>query len=158
MSSGVLARAILHHRLMRIKNKEKARTLGLSVCCSSARPALRHKSFGRSFPSPRSGSHSGQCCKEQNLSDQPSINKVAVVDGTGDRAAGSVTVGSSPSGIAINTRTNRVYVANGGDATISVIDGATDAGLAKISAGMGFGSGHNIIALALRKRSVRARG
>ena len=55
-------------------------------------------------------------------------NRLAVFDGTA-LASGStgmfaaVTVGNAPNAVAVNPRTNRVYVANTGDGTVSVING-----------------------------------
>jgi YVTN family beta-propeller protein len=39
----------------------------------------------------------------------------------------TVTVGNRPTGIGVNVRTNQIYVANSGDNTVSVIDGASNA-------------------------------
>ena len=39
----------------------------------------------------------------------------------------TVGVGGSPLGVGVNPSTNRIYVANGGDSTVSVIDGSTNA-------------------------------
>jgi len=38
----------------------------------------------------------------------------------------AVLVGSAPTGVAVNATTNRVYVANSGSGTLSVIDGTTN--------------------------------
>jgi YVTN family beta-propeller protein len=61
-------------------------------------------------------------------------NTVSVIDGrtcNGTVTSGcnqtpaTVTVGSGPGGVAVDQATDSVYVANGGDNTVSVIDGAT---------------------------------
>src|ERR1700687_567283 len=38
----------------------------------------------------------------------------------------TIPVGSVPSAVAVNSKTNLIYVANAGDNTVSVIDGATN--------------------------------
>ena len=43
--------------------------------------------------------------------------------------------GSGPEGIAVNPTTNRVYVANTSDSSVTVIDGATDTVLATVRTG-----------------------
>ena len=48
-----------------------------------------------------------------------------------------VTVGSAPDGIGVDATSNRVYVANGNDGTLSVINSATDAVATTISVGIG---------------------
>ena len=61
-------------------------------------------------------------------------NTVSVIDGTACNAihtsgcgqtAATVTVGSNPLGVAIDQATNTIYVANTGENTVSVINGAT---------------------------------
>ena len=61
-------------------------------------------------------------------------NTVSVIDGTACNAihtsgcgqtAATVTVGSNPLGVAIDQATNTIYVANAGENTVSVINGAT---------------------------------
>ena len=61
-------------------------------------------------------------------------NTVSVIDGatcdaavtTGcGRAPATITVGGAPEGVAVNQATDTVYVANGNDNTVSVINGAT---------------------------------
>jgi YVTN family beta-propeller protein len=47
----------------------------------------------------------------------------------------SVRVGASPAAIAIDEATNRIYVANNGGESVSVIDGESDAVLATVSVG-----------------------
>jgi YVTN family beta-propeller protein len=44
-------------------------------------------------------------------------------------------VGSLPTGVGVNSSTNRVYVANYGDNTVSVIDGSTNAVVATVGVG-----------------------
>ncbi len=46
-----------------------------------------------------------------------------------------ITVGTNPAGVAVNPNTNTIYVANQGDNTISVIDGATNTVVDTIPAG-----------------------
>jgi YVTN family beta-propeller protein len=45
---------------------------------------------------------------------------------------GTLGVGARPLGVAVNPETNRIYVANSGDDTVSVIDGATDTVIATV--------------------------
>jgi YVTN family beta-propeller protein len=45
----------------------------------------------------------------------------------------SIGVGFDPLGVAVNTTTNRIYVANANSASVSVIDGATDGVVGTIS-------------------------
>ena len=61
-------------------------------------------------------------------------NTVSVIDGTACNAihtsgcgqtAATVTVGNNPLGVAIDQATNTIYVANSGENTVSVINGAT---------------------------------
>src|SRR5438045_1919870 len=47
----------------------------------------------------------------------------------------TVGVGTTPYDVAVNTVTNRIYVANQGNSTVSVINGSTNALLATISVG-----------------------
>src|SRR5436305_1375706 len=58
---------------------------------------------------------------------------VSVLEGR-DRIA-TVRVGSRPKWLAVNPATNRIYVSNAGDATLSVIDGATLAVSATLAIG-----------------------
>ncbi len=46
-----------------------------------------------------------------------------------------VSVGTAPSGVGINPTTNKVYVANKGGNTVSVIDGASNTVAATVSVG-----------------------
>jgi YVTN family beta-propeller protein len=71
-------------------------------------------------------------------------NTVSVIDGATcngtnragcDQAPPVVTVGNSPNGIAIDQRTDTIYVANNGDNTVSVIDGATCNGTQTVGCG-----------------------
>src|SRR5688572_3332970 len=57
-----------------------------------------------------------------------------VAVGTGSRALGVPTKGS-PSGVAVNPVTNRVYAANRLRASLTVIDGATNTVIATVPAG-----------------------
>ena len=56
---------------------------------------------------------------------------ISIVDATG--TAKSIKVGSGPEAIAVNSRTGRVYVANSGDRSVSVIDGTKDAVVATVA-------------------------
>jgi len=66
---------------------------------------------------------------------QPEADAVIVVDPK-SRKAQSVKVGAEPLAISINPQTNRVYVANSGNGTVSIIDGATDKVIATVDVGM----------------------
>jgi YVTN family beta-propeller protein len=67
------------------------------------------------------------------VANQNSAN-VTVIDGA-TNVATTVTVGASPSAIAINPVTNKIYVANWGSNSVTVIDGA-NGGTATVTAGM----------------------
>ncbi len=56
---------------------------------------------------------------------------------TNPNGLGSTTVGNSPSAVATNATTNRVYVANYGDSTVTVIDGTDLGAIATVSVGFG---------------------
>jgi len=58
---------------------------------------------------------------------------VAVFDR--EKTVTSVKVGKNPVALAINETTNRIYVANNGDGSVSVIDGATDVVVATVNVG-----------------------
>src|SRR2546425_359551 len=47
----------------------------------------------------------------------------------------TIAVGSNPNGVAVNPLTNRIYVANSDDNTVSVIDGATNAVVDRVHVG-----------------------
>src|SRR5438132_14037951 len=47
----------------------------------------------------------------------------------------TIAVGSNPNGVAVNPLTNRIYVANSDDNTVSVIDGSTNTVIATILVG-----------------------
>src|SRR5207247_1285042 len=47
----------------------------------------------------------------------------------------TIPVGSGPNGVAVNPLTNRIYIANNGDSTVSVIDGSANAVIATIPVG-----------------------
>src|SRR2546428_13925790 len=53
----------------------------------------------------------------------------------GDTVALTIQAGNSPSGVAVNPRTGRVYVANRGDGTISVIASASKTVVGTITVG-----------------------
>ena len=53
----------------------------------------------------------------------------------GDTVALTIQTGNSPSGVAVNPSTGRIYVANRGDGTISVIDSATKTVVGTITVG-----------------------
>src|SRR5437879_3454275 len=48
----------------------------------------------------------------------------------------SVKVGAAPTGVAVNSSTNRVYVANGLSGTLSVVDGVTNVVAATVHLGV----------------------
>jgi YVTN family beta-propeller protein len=65
-------------------------------------------------------------------------NHVTVIDGKKHKVIGSrIPVGSVPNGMGINPKTNRVYVANWQDGTVSVINGAKRKVIATIPVGSG---------------------
>ncbi|MFD6969671.1 YncE family protein [Streptomyces sp. NPDC059979] len=47
---------------------------------------------------------------------------VAVIDGTSSSVSATIPVGSQPQGLAVEPHSDRLYVANSGDGTVSVID------------------------------------
>jgi len=51
------------------------------------------------------------------------------------RTVSRVPVGKSPDFVAVNSVTNRIYVSNSGDGTVSVVDGATNTVIATITVG-----------------------
>jgi YVTN family beta-propeller protein len=53
------------------------------------------------------------------------------------RVSATIPVGGGPNGIAANAATNRIYVANNADNTVSVIDGSTYSIVATIAVGVG---------------------
>ena len=59
---------------------------------------------------------------------------VSVIDTATDAVVATVTVGTSPDGVAVSPDGSRVYVANFGSGTVSVIDTATDAVVATVGA------------------------
>jgi YVTN family beta-propeller protein len=59
-----------------------------------------------------------------NMNDKPGT--VSVIDAVGNTVMATVLVGSSPDAIAVNPVTNKIYVADHDDATVDVIDGATN--------------------------------
>ena len=54
------------------------------------------------------------------------INAVLVLDGVSLAGSARVAVGTGPSGLAVNSTTNKIYVANNQSNDISIIDGATN--------------------------------
>ena len=73
-------------------------------------------------------------------------NRLAMIDGTAIRGGGTavfdtVAVGNMPTAVSVNPKTNRVYVANTGSGTLSVVNGNTGGILAEIPvAGAGSGT------------------
>jgi YVTN family beta-propeller protein len=74
----------------------------------------------------------------------PATGKVYAVDSShaavliyraGEANAKSVRVGREPVSLAVNTANGKAYVANGGDGTVSVIDGSSDAVVATVPIG-----------------------
>jgi len=61
-------------------------------------------------------------------------NAVQVID-TDSQAVHAVTVGAAPVALDADTSTGRVYVANAGDGTVSILDGGSDAVLATVPVG-----------------------
>jgi len=59
---------------------------------------------------------------------------VLIYSGAGGQVR-HVTVGEDPISIAVNPKNGRAYVANGGDGTVTVLDGSSDAVVATISVG-----------------------
>lgn len=55
------------------------------------------------------------------------IGTVSVIAAPSNKVVDTVTVGSSPIGVAVTPDGSRVYVVNDGDSTVSVISTATDA-------------------------------
>jgi YVTN family beta-propeller protein len=49
----------------------------------------------------------------------------------------TIPVGSNPNGVGVNPLTNRIYVANNGNNTVSVIDGLANAVIATVPVGSG---------------------
>ena len=60
----------------------------------------------------------GQPGDQQDLRRQLNGNSVTVIDGA-TNAVTDVAVGSAPDGLAINTVTNKIYVANSGSNTVT---------------------------------------
>jgi len=58
---------------------------------------------------------------------------LTVIDGSTNTIVGTATVGFVPTGIGVNTVTNRIYVGSQNTNDVTVIDGSTDAVLATIS-------------------------
>ena len=63
-------------------------------------------------------------------------NTVSIINGTAPpRVIATISVGSSPTAIAVDPETHYVYVANGADDTISIIDGTYQRSINTISVG-----------------------
>ena len=60
-----------------------------------------------------------------------------VIDGASNAVIATIPVGKAPFGVAVNPTSDRVYVANHEDDTVSVIDRASNAVIATIPAGDG---------------------
>ena len=60
---------------------------------------------------------------------------MTVIDGRKRAAIATIPTGTGPEGIAVNPVTNRVYVANSTESSVTVIDGAADAVIATVKAG-----------------------
>src|SRR5439155_765692 len=69
----------------------------------------------------------GGCCTDGNA--------VAVIDGSTDTVLGYIDVDLNPFMVAVDSRTNLVYVTHGGQDKITVIDGSTDTVKATFSIG-----------------------
>src|SRR5258706_201998 len=63
------------------------------------------------------------------LADKPRLASAARV------VIATVPVGSGPDGVGVNATTNRIYVANFGGSSVSVIDGATNTVFATVGVG-----------------------
>ncbi|OLD43999.1 hypothetical protein AUI51_04160 [archaeon 13_1_40CM_2_52_4] len=55
-----------------------------------------------------------------------SSGTVSMIDGSSNTVVAAIPVGAYPTGIDVNSLTNKIYVANSADGTISVIDGFTN--------------------------------
>jgi len=62
-------------------------------------------------------------------------NSVSVIDTATNTVVATVTVGSNPSGVALNSRGTRVYVTNRDSDSVSVIDTVTNAVLTTLQVG-----------------------
>ncbi len=60
---------------------------------------------------------------------------VSVISGRTNTVVASIRVGQAPQGVAVNPKTDTVYVANGDNNTVSVINGRTDTAVARIRVG-----------------------
>ena len=61
---------------------------------------------------------------------------LAVINGLTDKIVQNITVGTGPSGVAVNPVTNRIYTANGTSNNVSVVDGSTNKVIATIPVGL----------------------
>ena len=60
---------------------------------------------------------------------------VSVIDGQTDLVIKTITVGTDPMGVAVNSNNNRIYVANKSSNNVSVIDGSTDTVITTVTVG-----------------------
>ena len=62
-----------------------------------------------------------------------------MIDGNTDSVITTIStgIGDEPFGVSANSATNKIYVANFADDTVSVIDGNTDSVITTISTGIG---------------------
>ena len=79
-------------------------------------------------------------------------NTVAVIGARRNMVIATVPVGSAPAGVAVDWKTNRIYVANRGDGTVSVINGQTEKVAATIpvggsAVGLAYGEGRLWVAV-----------
>ncbi|MEC0226615.1 YncE family protein [Paenibacillus alba] len=63
-------------------------------------------------------------------------NQVGILSGVTNRVIRNVKVGEGATYLAVNTRTNRIYVTNFRDRTVSVIDGTSNRVIASVSVGL----------------------
>ena len=61
---------------------------------------------------------------------------MSVLDGNAKTVLATVPVGNRPQRVAVNPTTNRVYVANHSDNTVSVLDGGANTVLATVAVGV----------------------
>ena len=66
----------------------------------------------------------------------PRTDTLSVVDGASNAVVATVPLGTWPVGVAVNPRTNRIYVANDNTNNVSVIDGASNTVVAAVAIGV----------------------